>query len=130
EGTSISRLKAPEDGVDCYDDHRVAMSFSILSVITPQPVVLLERECVGKTWPGWWDILNTTFKVRLEGKEIIKEEQQKKASKANDKSIFIIGMRGAGKTTLGEWAAKALGRSFVDLDTLLEAKSQRTIPEI
>lgn len=129
EGMNYKKLKAPEGGVDCYDDHRVAMSFSILSLIAPEPILLLERECVGKTWPGWWDILATTFKVKLEGKEII-HEKSKKALTVNNKSIIIVGMRGVGKTTMGEWAANVLGRKFIDLDYLLEDRAGKTIPEI
>ena len=50
EGTSIH----------CYDDHRVAMSFSLLgTVVSGQGfgTVLEEKRCVEKTWPGWWDEL-------------------------------------------------------------------------
>ncbi|KAF7557711.1 hypothetical protein G7Z17_g453 [Cylindrodendrum hubeiense] len=38
-------------------------------------------------------------------------------------SIFIIGMRGAGKTTSGRWIASLLSRTFVDLDEELELRS-------
>ena len=46
------------------------------------------------------------------------------------KSIFLVGMRGAGKTTTGGWVADTLGWPFVDLDTQLEIEAERTIPEI
>lgn len=32
------------------------------------------------------------------------------------RSLWIIGFRGAGKTTLGRWAAEQLGREFLDMD--------------
>ncbi|PWN51567.1 P-loop containing nucleoside triphosphate hydrolase protein, partial [Violaceomyces palustris] len=35
-------------------------------------------------------------------------------------TIVLIGMRGVGKTTLGLIASTALGRRFVDLDSVLE----------
>ncbi|KAJ5929893.1 Shikimate dehydrogenase [Penicillium verhagenii] len=35
------------------------------------------------------------------------------------KSIFIIGMRGAGKTTMGKWLAELLSWKFLDLDTVV-----------
>jgi len=36
--------------------------------------------------------------------------------------IFLVGMMGAGKTTLGRKLAQALGRRFIDLDHELEAR--------
>lgn len=132
DGIDRSTLRHPPEGVYCYDDHRVAMSFSVLSLVAPQPTLILEKECVGKTWPGWWDSLAQTFKVKLDGKEV------ERAAETNgivdlDKpaaSIFIIGMRGAGKTTSGVWVSKALQRPFIDLDDELEKTEGMTIPEM
>lgn len=36
--------------------------------------------------------------------------------------VFLVGMMGAGKTTIGRSLAKELGRGFVDLDQALEAR--------
>ncbi|KAL5365301.1 Shikimate dehydrogenase [Aspergillus floccosus] len=131
DGIDRSTLRQPAGGVFCYDDHRVAFSFSVLSLVTPQPTLILEKECVGKTWPGWWDTLRQLFSVKLEGRELKEEETPvlTGAEKASA-SVFIIGMRGAGKTTSGKWVAKALNRPFVDLDTELETNEGMTIPEI
>jgi pentafunctional AROM polypeptide len=131
DGKPATELKNPASGVYCYDDHRVAMSFSVLSVIAPQPVVIQERECVGKTWPGWWDILSLSFNVQLAGKEVAAAHHKPKtSSKLSDKSLFIIGMRGAGKTTASGWAAKILNRCHMDLDVELERTVGMTIPEL
>ena len=35
DGIDYRKLQQPRDGIDCYDDHRVAMSFSVLAAITP-----------------------------------------------------------------------------------------------
>lgn len=131
EGIDRASLCRPQAGIFCYDDHRVAMSFSVLALAAPNPTLIREKECVGKTWPGWWDTLSQTFKVHLEGREL--EEAQRRITSTTDRasaSIFIIGMRGAGKTTSGSWVAKSLGRKFVDLDTELEATVGMTIPEM
>ncbi|KAF5657374.1 3-phosphoshikimate 1-carboxyvinyltransferase [Fusarium heterosporum] len=124
-------VSTPNVSIHCYDDHRVAMSFSVLAVGSPGPVVITERECVGKTWPGWWDILSQVFKVDMVGNEsgadIDSEDSQEAAF---ERSVFIIGMRGAGKTTAGNWMAKLLGWKFVDLDQELERRAGCTIPEM
>lgn len=131
-GRPYQSLTEPVDGIYCYDDHRVAMSFSVLSVVTPKPVLVLERECTGKTWPGWWDVLSESFKVTLDGEEPASEHPHHgQAPKAqSDRSIFLIGMRGAGKTTAGGWLAKTMRRKFIDLDEELERRVGQTIPEM
>jgi pentafunctional AROM polypeptide len=131
DGIDRSTLRQPAGGIYCYDDHRVAFSFSILSLVTPKSTLILEKECVGKTWPGWWDIQKQLFGVKLEGKEL--KEEELAASGREERvsaSVFIIGMRGAGKTTSGNWVAKSLDRPFIDLDTELEKIEGSTIPDI
>lgn len=131
-GRPYKTLTEPVDGVYCYDDHRVAMSFSVLSVISPHPVLILERECTGKTWPGWWDVLSESFKVSLDGEEPESEHSNhgQLSKPSRDRSIFLIGMRGAGKTTAGGWLAETLHRDFIDLDMELERRVGQTIPDM
>jgi len=45
-------------------------------------------------------------------------------------SIYLIGPRGAGKTTVGQRAARGLGVPFVDSDRLVEHQAGKSIPEI
>ncbi|RDV10396.1 shikimate kinase [Pontibacter diazotrophicus] len=44
--------------------------------------------------------------------------------------IFLIGMMGSGKTTLGRQLAERLGYAFVDLDEYLEKRVGRSIAEV
>ncbi|KAK9468007.1 EPSP synthase-domain-containing protein [Lipomyces arxii] len=129
--SSFADLTVPTGEVHTYDDHRVAMSFSLLAVVTPGAVTISDRKCVEKTWPGWWDVLARKFGVSLEGYEApAAVKAVKQFHPNNNKSVFVIGMRGAGKTSVGRWIADALGQSFHDLDTYLEEKLESTIPEI
>jgi pentafunctional AROM polypeptide len=133
------QLDTASIGIDCYDDHRVAMSFGVLGVVAPKQTLILERECTGKTWPGWWDQMHQTFGVDLEGIEVdnvpassnnVAGGRHTARNAISNKSIFIIGMRGAGKTTAGRWASGTLGWPFIDMDDELEASEGMAIPEM
>ena len=131
DGIEIARLGRPADGVHCYDDHRVAMSFSVLAFAAPNPTVIRERECVGKTWPGWWDELRQNFDARLEGVDMEAEAPPLTQPRTEiERSLFLIGMRGAGKSTAGVWASETLDWPFVDLDQQLELEAGCTIPKL
>ncbi|KAF2864263.1 AROM pentafunctional protein, ARO1 [Piedraia hortae CBS 480.64] len=133
------------DGVECYDDHRVAMSFSVLACVAPAGTLIKDKDCTAKTWPGWWDELHRIMGVRLEGVDTAADsvplhgslvkgfsQDAMPLAKRRDvkKSMIIIGMRAAGKTTTGEWASRILGWPFVDLDTELEKQEGITIHEM
>lgn len=131
DGMRYTNLKVPDNGVHCYDDHRVAMSFSVLATVAPQPILIREKACVGKTWPAWWDTLAQRFHINLKGVDLEQQSHQdNESAQLGQKSIFIVGMRGVGKTTAGVWAAEILGWPFVDLDVQLESDKDSTIPEL
>ena len=45
-------------------------------------------------------------------------------------SIALIGFMGTGKTAVGKILATKLGREFIELDSLIEQKAGKSIPEI
>lgn len=45
-------------------------------------------------------------------------------------SIALIGFMGTGKTAAGKVLAERLGKEFIELDSLIERKAEKTIPEI
>ncbi|HWQ32943.1 MAG TPA: shikimate kinase [Blastocatellia bacterium] len=47
-----------------------------------------------------------------------------------DAPIFLTGFMGSGKSTVGQALADLLGRPFIDLDTRIEAITNRSIPDI
>lgn len=49
---------------------------------------------------------------------------------AGRKTVILIGMPGCGKSVLGMGMARQLCRRMVDLDTEIEARAGKTIPEI
>ena len=47
-----------------------------------------------------------------------------------DRQIYLIGMPGSGKSSLGRRAARETGLPFTDLDSWIEERAGITIPEI
>ena len=45
-------------------------------------------------------------------------------------SIALVGFMGTGKTAVGQLLAKKLNRKFIELDSLIEQKAGKSIPEI
>jgi len=46
------------------------------------------------------------------------------------KHLVLVGLMGAGKTTVGERCARRLGRSFVDTDALVQTLTGHTVVEL
>ncbi|TCD61393.1 3-dehydroquinate dehydratase (3-dehydroquinase), partial [Steccherinum ochraceum] len=141
-GKPISELQEGTS-IHCYDDHRVAMAFSVLGAII-KDTVIEEKRCVEKTWPNWWDDLenkassivlhvdshtNPRFQIGLKVEGVELESSDSASPSGHDStsasaSVVIIGMRGSGKTYIGQLAASALSWDFVDADPLFELKHQ------
>ncbi|KAF5366551.1 hypothetical protein D9758_008997 [Tetrapyrgos nigripes] len=125
-GSPISQLKQGVT-VHCYDDHRVAMAFSVLASAVPN-TVMDEKRCVEKTWPNWWDDLQNKIGLETKGVELagptdsVSTTSVDSDSVKNTASIILIGMRGSGKTFIGELAASALEWNSLDADVYFETK--------
>lgn len=99
--------------IDTYNDHRMAMSFSVAGTVLPD-MIINNPEVVSKTFPTYWE----------------KYESLKNNLQPLKKNIVLIGMRGSGKTTVGQLLGKILRRDVIDIDTLISAKIGLTIPRI
>lgn len=51
-------------------------------------------------------------------------------SKRHSGNIFLVGMMGAGKTTVGKLLAKQMGKAFIDCDEEIQRRTGVTIPHI
>ncbi|KAK7438079.1 hypothetical protein VKT23_018245 [Stygiomarasmius scandens] len=122
-GAPISQMKQGVT-VHCYDDHRVAMAFSVLASVVPK-TVMDEKRCVEKTWPNWWDDLQNKIGLETKGVDLAGPSDSVSTAASSIEhaaSIVLIGMRGSGKTFIGELAASALEWKCIDADVYFEAK--------
>ena len=83
--------------VHSYDDHRIAMAFTVLGLLS-EGVAIDEPSCVAKTCPEFFEYVDT---LRLEG----------------DKELDILaidGPAGSGKSSLAKLLAKKLRLEYLD----------------
>jgi len=80
-------------------------------------MLVAQAEMASRLFTGEHDHLDVITKIT--------DEIYKKS-----KNIALIGMPGCGKTTVGKSLAKKTGRPFSDIDTLIEIKAGKSIPEI
>lgn len=105
--------------IETYDDHRIAMAFSLFGL--KSSVVICDKDCTAKTYPEYWDVAAKHLGFTL-------EEHTEPTIDYADKSIIVIGMRGAGKSTCAKAAVDALSFykdpsiawKLVDIDLELE----------
>ncbi|XP_006456034.1 hypothetical protein AGABI2DRAFT_210736 [Agaricus bisporus var. bisporus H97] len=126
-GKPIPELKRGAS-VHCYDDHRVAMAFSVLSTVV-ENTIIEEKRCVEKTWPNWWDDLENKIGIKVEGVDLAGLHAKASVSGTRNfdpsASVVLIGMRGVGKSFIGDLAANALGWPQLDADDYFaEVKKQ------
>lgn len=121
--------------IDCYDDHRIAMAFSVLGTVPGgKGLIINEKRCVEKTWPSWWDDLSNKFDIQLDGVTgplipTRAPEVAWEAKRPETLSILLCGMRGSGKSFSGQVAASTLGWPLIDTDLYFQEKYDCTIQE-
>lgn len=94
--TPVAKLASPAEGIDTYDDHRVAMCFSLAAFGTP--LRINDPKCVGKTFPDYFERLATvTLPVPV---------------------IAIDGPSASGKGTVAARVAETLGWHYLDSGAL------------
>jgi shikimate kinase len=100
--------------ISTYGDHRMAMSFSVAGAVL-NDMEIEEPSVVEKTFPTFFECMQG---VGLE------------STLALPKNIVLIGMRGAGKTTIGKKIAEHFGVAFADTDSVLVERNGITIPDM
>ncbi len=110
EGVDFIEVTPPANwraaAVHTYDDHRIAMCFSLAAFNEArQPVRILDPRCVGKTFPDYFESL---FSVA-------------QTDTRNIPVITIDGPTASGKGTLASAVAQALGYHFLDSGALYRA---------
>ena len=58
DGVEISPSRITPAAIDTYNDHRIAMSFSLIGLKVPG-IRIKNPSCVNKTFPTYFDVLQT-----------------------------------------------------------------------
>lgn len=87
--------------LDCAGDHRMAIAFALLATLQPG-LSLIGAECVTKSDPRFFE--------------------QLAAARAAPRCIALVGMRGAGKSTLAVGLAERLRLAALDADVEFERR--------
>jgi 3-phosphoshikimate 1-carboxyvinyltransferase len=47
--------------IETYGDHRIAMSFAVAGLVTPQTIIL-DENCVEKSFPNFWEVFEGLYR--------------------------------------------------------------------
>src|SRR5438094_1101273 len=82
-------------------------------------------------WPVIRDLLRKASRGQLaQAKDVLTNSGTSAARRPSLAGIALIGLRGAGKSTLGKMLAKKIGWSFVELNKEIEAQNGLSVAEI
>uniref|UniRef100_M4BYJ7 Pentafunctional AROM polypeptide n=1 Tax=Hyaloperonospora arabidopsidis (strain Emoy2) TaxID=559515 RepID=M4BYJ7_HYAAE len=112
--------------IECHNDHRIAMSFAVLGSVVDN-VIITDKECTDKTYPEFWD--HVQMHLGLQVTPVVKEVTGDSDIDSTVPGVFVIGMRGAGKSSLVKAAATAMKLDVLDTDRMLEKELGETIAD-
>ena len=79
-------------------------------------------------------LANNLFAMANDGSITVQGEEKTleivRALENERRNVVLVGMAGCGKSTLGKLLGERLGKEFVDLDSEIEKRKKKTIPEI
>jgi len=82
-------------------------------------------------WPVIRDLLRKATPAQIsQAKDVLTDHHGAAAHRASFSGIALIGLRGAGKSTLGKILAKKVGWNFVELNKEIEAQNGLSVAEI
>lgn len=127
----------PRNGAAAVDLSRFSRLEGVADVVyNPlKTALLLQAEALGLPYAGGLPMLVAQAAVAaalFTGADVPEERMEAvlRQVAADVTNLVLIGMPGAGKTTVGTLAAKALGRPFFDADAAIEERAGKPIPRI
>lgn len=110
DGIIIEPHEIERAEIETYEDHRMAMAFTLPGLYQGS-VTICNPRCCDKTFPNYFHIID-------------------KLVERYEANYFLVGFMGVGKSTVGRELASALHREFIDLDNWIEEQQGCSIPEI
>lgn len=100
--------------IETYNDHRIAMCMTLCATKLPN-IQILNPACTAKTYPRFFeDIASLGIKIK----------------KTTIPNLYLTGMRGSGKSSIGKILAQKLKYRFIDTDIEIERQERLSIPDI
>lgn len=112
DGFTIQPGTVKSGVVHTYDDHRIAMAFTVMGLVT-SGIALDNPECVSKTAPGFYEYVD---QLRLEGDQELA-------------ILAIDGPAGSGKTSLAKRIASKIGLEYLDTGAMYRSVAAKVIEE-
>lgn len=93
QGQSVEDLqsfcKNKEILLECYGDHRMTMSLSLLASIIPE-IILSDYTCVNKTYPDYWNHLSKIGIHKNTPERLPKQEEPKILNKDSEVESYVL----------------------------------------